>query len=721
MQNNPDQIAEMTAVRELERRDILVHVFEEAAVMLLVVDAASLRIVAANAEMRNFCQSDMRELSGQTVDSIFYLTGMERIARVALRLARRSSGRLSARLRARSGGKTFFDVIAVHTHGPHPSFLMSIRDSSADERARREIAAADARLNDAIESLPDGFVLYDDNDRMVICNETYRRIYSESAKAIVPGAAFEEILRYGLERGQYSEAVGREEDWLIERLIAHNALEENVEQQLQNGRWLRIVERPTANGGRVGLRIDVTTFKEQQAKLERMTRTDELTGLRNRRDLDQDVAEIAGDLPDGHRLAVFSIDLDAFKLINDAYGQAAGDTVLVTTSNRLLDIDPPPELVARMGGDEFTVAMIVGPGKDPLQLASALQSRLAAPIDLNGHDCTFSTSIGIASMSRDSAGSAAQVLNSSAIALSRAKRAAPGGIVKFRQSMRDEIVDRRNLASEIEEGIARGEFRPYFQPQFDVSTGRVGGFEALIRWERPSRPPVPADQFLRVATAHGLMGKLDEIVVEQSCDMIATLRKLGLTDAPVSINLSMIQLTDPGFLPLLQHRLAKRGLDHASMRIELLESTLLDDNATHIVRNVHDLIAAGFAVELDDFGTGHAAISTLRKFKVAQIKLDRSFVRHIDVDSDLKLLTSAIIDLAHNLDVSIIAEGVETPSEQDCLLTLGCYRAQGYLHAKPMPLEALLPFLVERGEITVEVLDADRDAASAAADRVAQG
>ena len=226
------------------------------------------------------------------------------------------------------------------------------------------------------------------------------------------------------------------------------------------------------------------------------------------------------------------------------------------------------------------------------------------------------------------------------------------------------------------------------------------GFEALIRWKHPSKGMVPAFQFLEVAQRVGLMDALDDLVMDQSCAAAKQLIDWGLERACVSINLSFAQISDPRLIGRLQKCLDRYQIDPRNIRLELLESTLLDERATVIIANVHKLISAGFDVELDDFGTGHAAIATLRKFEVSRIKVDRSLVSNIDKDSELEVITSALIDLVQKLGIDALAEGVETEREQAKLLELGCVVAQGYLHARPMPLDAVKEWLLKRGHIT---------------------
>ncbi|WP_394151859.1 putative bifunctional diguanylate cyclase/phosphodiesterase [Loktanella salsilacus] len=547
----------------------------------------------------------------------------------------------------------------------------------------------------AIDALSDGFVLYDADDRLVICNQTYRLFYPESAAAMEPGNTFENILRVGLKNGQYADGIGREEEWLATRLKQHRSPHGVIEQKLSNGRWLRIMERVTADGGRVGLRVDVTQLKEQQHALRRLAITDELTGLRNRRNLLEDIAQLADELSAGETVVVYHLDLDKFKAINDVYGHEAGDHVLKHCAAILESTVAPGEFAARVGGDEFIIVRRMPNDRDAIAaFADQIIDRMMRPLGYAGQLVHIGASIGIALLELGS-GMAARgtVLTAADLALYEAKKI--GGVALFFEpSMRDQVLYANALARELQIGLERNEFEAYFQPQVDAVAGECIGFEALLRWIHPRRGVMNAGQFLDVAQRAGLTDALDSLMTEAACHALRWLSDQGMPQTSVSINMSTAQLSDPRLLSRLESAVAKFGIARHLLRIELLESTLLDERTMHFLTNVNALVKAGYVVELDDFGTGHAAIAALRKFHVSQIKIDRSFVRNIDTDVDLQKLTAAIIGLAHSLDISVLAEGVETIEEQTRLIDMGCRLAQGWYYGKAMPLTQIKDFLV---------------------------
>ena len=700
MQSDPKQIADLMAVNELIERDLLLFSYDQSPSQIIVFDAEDLRIVSANEVALKALKTEMRALQKLDICALVPNLSKARIDRILARLSRRASGWLSLVIYDSTGDRAPVEVQLRFVAGKKRSFIVTIKPMRSLQAIAKKAALAEERLNVAIEALSDGFVFYDKNDRLVVCNQSYRDIYSESAPAIAKGATFEEIVRYGLERDQYSLGFNTKEAWLARRLSEHKNCNPLSEQRLADGRWLRIVERETSDGGRVGLRVDITNQKLHETELRRQSRSDELTGLLNRRGFTQKLELLSAGLLDGEKLVIFLIDLDRFKSVNDVYGHEAGNLLLRECSERLNAFRPQLDAVSRIGADEFAIALHGTFDDDGmLRVAGQLIKLMNEPIHYKEQNLQVGASIGISWICIDSSSRIEEQITASDIALSEAKREGGNFAVLFTPRMREEIVANIEVSKDIRRGLELGEFRPFFQPQIDTSSNRVIGFEALIRWQHPTKGLVPAFQFLEVAQRVGLTESLDDLVMDKSVEAVRTMLDWGFEDACVSINLSIAQISDPRILRRLQTCLDRHRIEPDHIRLELLESTLLDDRASVIVSNVHKLIRAGFEVELDDFGTGHAAIATLRKFEVSRIKVDRSLVTHIDSDPELQVITSALIDLVQNLGIDALAEGVETEGEQKKLWEMGCFVAQGYLHARPMPLETIRTWLEDRGDI----------------------
>ena len=695
MQVDPDQNAELTAIQQVIGRNILLPLFESSAQAIIVLNADDLRIVAANGRARRWLGLSMRALQRLTMPEAVPTMPAGTVTRVLGRFARLR--RHSIRLRAILPGDepATFDVDIMRMPDRQRSIVILAQDTTAMLDAIRTADAAESRMAVAINALSDGFVLYDADDRLVICNETYRTFYPESAAAMLPGTKFVDILKFGLRNGQYADGIGREDEWLRERMRQHMAMSGPIEQKLANGRWLRIVERPTPDGGRVGLRVDVTQLKEQQHALRRLAVTDELTGLRNRRNLLEDIAQCADSLETGNSVVVFHLDLDRFKAVNDVYGHEAGDHVLKHCAALLESAVQPGEFAARVGGDEYIVVRRMATDREAIAAyADQIITRIMEPIAYAGQFMHIGASVGIALLDLDiGMTTRGTVLTAADLALYEAKKIGSCALF-FEPYMRDHVLSVNALARELQIALERQEFEAHFQPQIDTMNGCCIGFEALLRWKHPRRGVLSAGQFLDVAQRAGLTDALDTFMLEAACHGLNWLAEQGVPQASISINMSTAQLSDPRLLNRIEGALQKFNAPRDLLHIELLESTLLDERTSHFLDNVKAMVEAGFTVELDDFGTGHAAIAALRKFRVSQIKIDRSFVRHIDTDIELQKLTSAIIGMAHSLEISVLAEGVETEAEQNWLLSRGCRFAQGWLYGKAMPLREIADFLV---------------------------
>ncbi|KAA9010473.1 putative bifunctional diguanylate cyclase/phosphodiesterase [Histidinibacterium aquaticum] len=676
----------------------------QSAIEALIIDAGSGRIDVAS---RGYCALTGHEaewLEGRalskTMPDLGKGAGLEELRRISA--APGSLETLETRVLRSDGSPVIYQVTLEASERPGLLFAFC-RSATELKQARDDARTARDRLLTAIDALPDGFVLYDAQDRLVVCNDRYKELYAESAEAIVPGATFEEILRHGLVHGQYPEALGREDDWLAERLAAHRLAETEVEQQLPGNRWLRILERRTPDGGRVGLRIDITQNKTRERELRQAADTDPLTGLLNRRGLTARLEEIAAARDHCERLAVHHIDLDKFKSVNDMLGHDAGDAVLIHAARVLRRQTRSADIVARVGGDEFVVVCRdAGPEAELSDFATRLVEELSRPIRFNGKTCHVGASIGIA-ISGPGPGPGEThchetPLLDADIALKHAKEGGRGRHVIFRPGMRDAARAAAQLSHEIKTGLDRQEFRIWLQPQFDITGDRVTGFEALMRWHHPERGLLGPDEFLLAAETARLIDSIDSEVLRLACTAARSLRGAGIGEPRVSVNLSTMRLSDPRLLDQISWHLQCAGLAPQNLVLEILESTLLDERVANVVENVHRLSNAGFSIELDDFGTGHAAIANLRRFPVDRVKIDRSLVAGLDRDEELRIITTSILALCRGLGIEVLCEGVQTEGERALLEQAGCSGVQGFHFAGPMPPDDLLAWLADRQE-----------------------
>jgi diguanylate cyclase (GGDEF)-like protein len=426
---------------------------------------------------------------------------------------------------------------------------------------------------------------------------------------------------------------------------------------------------------------------------------DLLTGLANRRALEEYMAEkLKGTNDQLSKIAILHIDLDRFKQVNDMLGHAAGDEILVHAARAMKKVARSDDLVARVGGDEFIVVLNdVESNAKAGEAAETLIMEIVEPINLWGEMVQVGASIGIAFASADET-LPERLLGNADMALYIAKGAGRGGFAFFSNETRNEFENNMSLLRDLRFGLERGQIIPFFQPQIDAANGSIIGFEALARWEHPSRGLLGPGAFIDIAFDNGLGDRLTEVIMRQSISSLVEWRALGHDVPCVSINFAASQLRSGGLTESLDDALLVAGLHPSDIVVEILESVLLGDGVDPALSTIAQLKRSGYRIELDDFGTGHASISNLRKFKVDSIKLDRIFVTDVEKDPEQEMILRTLIDLCKNLDIDCLAEGVETEAEKSKLLALGCSRFQGFGIAKPMSREAVPDWIASFSE-----------------------
>jgi diguanylate cyclase (GGDEF)-like protein len=417
---------------------------------------------------------------------------------------------------------------------------------------------------------------------------------------------------------------------------------------------------------------------------------DSLTGLPNRRYLDEKLRSLESEGLDGSgSIALLHIDLDRFKQINDTLGHAAGDAMLVHASTVLLANCGWGDFVARVGGDEFVVLTSAKDGDIYLgTLAERIVVQMRQPVTYEGHECRFGVSIGIA-VERNTPVDCKRLLINADIALYRAKGRGRNRFEFFSQALQAEVVNTKRVADEILGGLERNEFIAYYQPQFDARTHDLVGVEALARWSHPSLGIRAPDCFLPIAEELNVVPTIDRLILEQALADLSRWETLGLHVPRASVNVSLRRLHDEDLIRGLKQ------LDIAPGRIsfELVESIYLDESDAIVGWNIDQIKDLGIEVEMDDFGTGYASIVSLQKLRPKRLKIDRQLVNPILVDSKQRQLLVSIIDIGKSMDIEVIAEGVETMEHARILRDLGCDILQGYAFAKPLSradLEELL-------------------------------
>jgi diguanylate cyclase (GGDEF)-like protein len=440
---------------------------------------------------------------------------------------------------------------------------------------------------------------------------------------------------------------------------------------------------------------DITERKRAEALLQHAAFHDALTGLPNRAlflDRLRQALERSRRRPDFH-FAVLFLDFDRFKVINDSLGHPVGDQLLIASAQRLTACVRALDTVARLGGDEFILLLEDVQEQAATEVAGRIQQALQTPFEAGGHSVAVSASIGIV-LGTSEAERPEDILRDADAAMYRAKAHGKARYEIFRAEIRDEAVARLKLETDLRRAIERQEFQVHYQPIVALDTGRVTGFEALVRWVHPDLGLLHPAAFIATAEETGLIVPMGHWVLGEAC------RQLGAWQArfpqapplSVSINLSSRQVEEPGLDDVIAALLAEHRLPPGSLRLEITERTIIEDTqATAGV--LARLKRLGVLLEIDDFGTGYSALSYLQWLELDTLKIDRSFIRQLGLQGQQSAVVRTILALGRSLDLRIIAEGIETDDQLAKLRSLGCQAGQGYLFGWPMEAERVERFL----------------------------
>jgi diguanylate cyclase (GGDEF)-like protein/PAS domain S-box-containing protein len=449
--------------------------------------------------------------------------------------------------------------------------------------------------------------------------------------------------------------------------------------------------------------MDITERKRAEARLAFMAQHDALTGLPNRNKLRQAMDEmLLHTRRSPEKAAVLMLGLDNFKSVNDTLGHAVGDKLLRGVAKRLRSTLREEDALARLNSDEFAIVQsgLTRP-EDAVGLAKRLLEAIADPYLLDGHSVVIGASIGIA-MSPGDGDESEKLLKSAGMALSRAKSDARGSFAFFEAALDAKAQGRRKIEVELRDAIQNDVLRPYYQPLIDLSSGRITGFEALVRWPHAERGMVSPAEFIPVAEETGLINPLGGLMLRRACLDAAT----WPDDVRVAVNLSPLQFRSGNLLSMVTDALKHSGLPPRRLELEITE-TLLLEKSTQVLATLHALRALGVRISMDDFGTGYSSLSYLRSFPFDKIKIDQSFVRDLGANREAQAIIRSIVSLGKGLGVTITAEGVETEAELSCLRAEGCDEGQGFLFSKARPNAEIISLLAaQRGSDA-----ADHDAA----------
>ena len=440
---------------------------------------------------------------------------------------------------------------------------------------------------------------------------------------------------------------------------------------------------------------DRTEEKRVEEKMLQLAHFDPLTSLFNRSRFYEALNNrLAETLRNGGSVAVYALDLDHFKKVNDNLGHHIGDQLLKEVSNRMRECADNEDLIARLGGDEFVIARSVPDLDAAARLAQQLVDQLAQPFFIEGREIHTGASVGIAMFPADTNDSL-QLLKNADAAMYRSKQAGRGTFEFYREEMVRRSVERIELENHLRHALARNELKLVFQPQVRIDSGKLIGAEALLRWEHPGIGNIAPSRFIDIAENSGLIVPIGEWVIRNACQSHQSWREAGLGPLRVVVNLSARQLRQADFVDSIAAVLKETGVANDCLDLEITEGLLMEDTVKS-ANVLAELKALGVHVSIDDFGTGYSSLSYLKNFSFDVMKIDQSFVRNVaDSDHD-RAIISTIVTLAHSLKLIVIAEGVETRAQLEHLYRLGCDAIQGNYFSTPLAADVFVKFALKR-------------------------
>jgi len=457
---------------------------------------------------------------------------------------------------------------------------------------------------------------------------------------------------------------------------------------------------------------DISDRKQVETELEYQAFHDMLTGLANRALLrDRIQHALALRTREGHSVAIIYCDLDGFKFVNDSLGHDAGDELLCYVARRISDAVRPGDTVSRLGGDEFAVLLegTTDLSTEAAEVGARVLAAVRQPVEIVGTKFAVTASLGVAIADRASTTTADDLLRDADSAMYRAKDSGRNTLVRFEREMRAASVRRLHLDADLHGAADRGELIVHYQPFVDLSTGRINGFEALVRWLHPTRGLLSPADFVPLAEENGTIVEIGEHVLNEACRAGGRWQRSVGSQVAIAVNLSARQLTSPVLVDTVAATLERHGLQPSSLMLELTES-LIGEHPDEVARSLRSLKELGIRIAIDDFGVGYSSLSHLRQFPIDVLKLDRSFVESIVREKELPAIVQAVLELAQTLELQTIAEGISTRVQRDALAQAGCELGQGFLFRRPVSqdvAEGLLrgqPFITSTAGATVSTL-----------------
>ncbi|MBD8567592.1 MULTISPECIES: EAL domain-containing response regulator [Pseudomonas syringae group] len=487
---------------------------------------------------------------------------------------------------------------------------------------------------------------------------------------------------------------------VYDQIIAGNGPSEPLETMIRDksGRDVSVeIHRQAYQAGNdwiiVGIVHDITRRKESDQRLLKMAHYDSLTGLPNRdlfyTSLQMGLTQAA---VSRWKLAVMTVNLDGFKNINETWGHVLGDQTLLEVSKRLARCLNASDTLGRVDGDEFALILMIREGQaDTHQILERIRTTLRTPFQIEDQRVVMTASIGVALFPEDGE-DARELVRHAYTAMNNAKKKGVDGYRFYTAQMNTEVSERLDLENAMREAVQQRAFEIAYQPKVSLEDGSICGLEALLRWPRPDQPRISPAVFVPVLESLALIGEVGSWMIDSVCAQIALWQRSGLGSFQVAVNVSGQQIEGSGLIADIGKALERHKVDPKWLEVELTESSLME-NTSHTITTLQTLKNMGVRISIDDFGTGYSSLAYLRRFPIDKLKIDIAFIREVTSNPQDAAIARAIIELAHSLDLKVIAEGVETPEQRAFLTENHCDQIQGYLVSKPLPLDELELYL----------------------------
>jgi diguanylate cyclase (GGDEF)-like protein len=595
--------------------------------------------------------------------------------------ARNSAGHVDTAVLIESVIATYEQFNVDRQHAAQANFAMAgnlAQSNHALEARASELKAHKARYEATTNSMKIGLFTFDEQGFLAVANNKLKQLLQIDNRLALRGLSVTEFFALILRNlGPLASSHGRSDAYVA---LSKSTEQSSINLVFQSGQVLHVAHNPIRDGGFVQTIEDVTDRRKAEAKANHLASHDALTNLPNRRLLKQHIHVSLNDSQ--ANCAVLCVSLDRFKSVNDTLGHAGGDALLFELTKRLKQSVRAGDIVGRLGGDQFVILMSSVDGNaDAASLAERVIQEIRKPFDILGQSVIVGASVGLAMAPKDG-DTPDRLIKCADLALFEAKRECRGSYRFFEPRMEARVLERQSLEIDLRRALAGEQFELYYQPVFAARQRKLVGFEALIRWNHPTRGRVSPLDFIALAEELGLITQMGDWIINEACRQAAS----WPSDLVVAVNVSARQFVNHDLYSVVTQALAANNLAPSRLEIEITESALMESDA-EIAAVLHRLRQHGVGLAMDDFGTGYSSLAYLRRFHFTKVKIDRSFIGGLATENQSIAIVRAIIALCKSLNIVVTAEGVETEVQADILRLENCDYLQGFLLGRPTPAD----------------------------------